>query len=186
VVARFRRSGKGGAVVTFNAAEHRVFRHVLGEMLELLGDDPDGEAGVEDDPLARAVGIGTATEVPSDPALARLFPDGYTDDPDASADFRRYTEPGLRSGKRQGLETALATLGEQPGKVVLDAEQAQAWLGALNDSRLVLGERLGVTEDLEALVESLGEDDPRLPLLWVYDRLSYLQESLVDALWADV
>ena len=49
----------------------------------------------------------------------------------------------------------------------------------------MLGERLGVTEDLEALVESLGEDDPRLPLLWVYDRLSYLQESLVDALWAD-
>ena len=185
MVARFRRSGKGGAVVTFNAGEHRVFRHVLGEMLELLGDDPDEAAGVEDDPLARAVGIGTATEVPSDPALARLFPDGYTDDPDAAADFRRYTEPGLRSAKRQGLETALATLGDEPGKMALDAEQAQAWLGALNDSRLVLGERLGVTEDLEALVESLGEDDPRLPLLWVYDRLSYLQESLVDALWAD-
>ncbi len=184
MVARFRRSGKGGAAVTFNAGEHRVFRHVLGEMLALLGD-ADEAAGVEDDPLARAVGIGTATEVPSDPALARLFPDGYTDDPEASADFRRYTEPGLRSAKQQGLETALATLGDEPGRMVLDAEQAQAWLGALNDSRLVLGERLGVTEDLEALVESLGEDDPRLPLLWVYDRLSYLQESLVDALWAD-
>lgn len=183
MVASFRRSGKSGAAVTFNAGEHRVFRHVLGEMLGLLTEDED--AGAEDDPLARAVGIGTATEVPDDPALARLFPDGYTDDPDASADFRRYTEPGLRSGKRQRLETALETLGEAPGKMVLDAEQAQAWLGALNDSRLVLGERLGVTEDLEALVESLAEEDPRLPLIWVYDRLGYLQESLVDALWRD-
>ena len=65
----------------------------------------------------------------------------------------------------------------------LDADQAQAWLGALNDSRLVLGERLGVTEDLEELISALGEDDPRLALLWVYDRLTYLQESLVQALW---
>jgi len=48
----------------------------------------------------------------------------------------------------------------------------------------VLGERLGVTEDLEELIDSLGEDDPRLGLLWVYDRLTYLQETLVQALWA--
>jgi len=66
---------------------------------------------------------------------------------------------------------------------VLDLEQAQAWLQALNDTRLVLGQRLGVTEDLDELIESLSEDDPRLGLLWVYDRLTYLQESLVGALW---
>ena len=35
----------------------------------------------------------------------------------------------------------------------------------------MLGTRLGVTEDTEALDESLGEEDPRLPLLWVYDWL---------------
>ena len=45
---------------------------------------------------------------------------------------------------------------------MLDAEQAQAWLGALNDTRLVLGERLGVVEDFEDLIASLEEDDPRL------------------------
>jgi hypothetical protein len=182
VAGTFRRARKGGISVTFGADEHRVLQHVLGEMLELL--QAEGAEVAEDDPLARAVGIGTATEVPADPALARLFPDGYVDDPEASADFRRYTEPGLRSAKSTALETALASLGEEPQKVVLSPEQAQAWLSALNDTRLVLGERLNVTEDLQALVESLHDDDPRLALLWVYDRLTFLQESLVQALWS--
>jgi hypothetical protein len=180
VVATFRRARKGGVSVTFGADEARVLRHVLGEMLELLG--PDDE--VEQDPLAVAVGIGTATTAPDDPALARLFPDGYTDDADASADFRRYTEPGLRAAKREALQTALATIGEPGAKVTLTSEQAEAWLRALNDTRLVLGERLGVTEDWDEVVASLVEDDPRLPLFWVYDRLTYLQETLVQAMWA--
>jgi len=113
-----------------------------------------------------------------------LFPDGYTDDPDASADFRRYTESGLRTAKREALQTALSTVGEPDERVSLTPEQAEAWLRALNDTRLVLGERLGITEELEEVIESLGDDDPRLALFWVYDRLTYLQESLVQALWA--
>jgi hypothetical protein len=166
--------------VTFGADEARVLRHVLGEMLELLGP---GEA-VDEDPLAVAVGIGTATTAPEDPALARLFPDGYTDDEEASADFRRYTEPGLRAAKREALQTALDTLGDPGHKVTLTTEQAEAWLRALNDTRLVLGQRLGVTEEWDELVAALSEDDPRLALFWVYDRLTYLQETLVQALWS--
>ncbi len=124
--------------------------------------------------------------MPSDPALARLFPDGYTDD----AGGLGRLPPLHRAGPAVG-EAAAASRpcwrrsATSRGGWSWTPEQAQAWLGALNDSRLVLGERLGVTEDLEALVESLAEDDPRLPLLWVYDRLTYLQESLVQALWAD-
>lgn len=179
MVATFRRARKGGVVATFSADEARVFRHVLVEMVELLGPDDS----VEEDPLAAAVGIGTSTTTPADPALARLFPDGYTDDPEASADFRRYTEPSLRSAKREALRTALATLDEAGERIALTPEQAEAWLRALNDTRLVLGERLGVTEELEELVEQLEDGDPRLGLFWVYDRLTYLQETLVQALW---
>ena len=179
MAASFRRGRKGDLTVTFGIDEHRVLQMMLGDILKLLQADD----GVEEDPLAQALGIGTATETPADPALARLFPDGYVDDAEASADFRRYTEPGLRSAKRDALETALATLGDEPHKIVLSPEEAQAWLGALNDTRLVLGERLGVVEDFEDLLASLEEDDPRLPLLWVYDRLTFLQESLVQALW---
>jgi hypothetical protein len=112
-----------------------------------------------------------------------LFPDGYTDDPEASADFRRYTETGLRDTKRAAARTALESIGEPGVRQVLDLEQAQAWLRALNDTRLVLGQRLGVTEDFEELIASLDQDDPRLGMLWVYDRLTYLQETLVRALW---
>jgi hypothetical protein len=179
VVAQFRRARKGGVSVTFGQAETRILRHILGEMLELFGP----EDAPSDDPLAAAVGIGTSTTAPADPALARLFPDGYTDDPEASADFRRYTETGLRDAKRAAARTALETVGEPGQRQVLNMEQAQAWLRALNDTRLVLGQRLGVTEDFEELIASLEEEDPRLGMLWVYDRLTYLQESLVRALW---
>ena len=179
MVAQFRRARKGGVSVTFGQAETRILRHIFGEMLELFGP----EETTSDDPLAAALGIGTSTTAPTDPALARLFPDGYTDDPEASADFRRYTETGLRDAKRAAARTA-ARLDRGAGAAPRPRpREAQAWLRALNDTRLVLGERLGVTEDLDELIASLEEDDPRLGMFWVYDRLTYLQETLVRALW---
>jgi hypothetical protein len=179
VGTEFRRSRHGEISMKLDETEVRILRHVLKETLELLGPE---DAGGEDDPLAAAVGIGTATKPPEDTALARLFPDGYSDDPEASADFRRYTEPGLRDAKREAARIALATL-EHPGhRRVLTEEEALAWLGTLNDMRLVLGDRLGITEDWDELVESLEQDDPRLMMFWVYDRLTYLQEMLVRAL----
>jgi hypothetical protein len=181
VVAQFRKARKGGVSLTLGSTETRILRHVLTEMLELLG--PEEEVA---DPLAAALGIGrigTSTTVPDDPALARLFPDGYTDDPEASADFRRYTEPSLRAAKRLATRTALETIGEPGRRQVLSLEQAELWLRALNDTRLVLGERLGVDDDWDVVAASLAEDDPRRSLYWVYDRLTYLQETLVRSLW---
>lgn len=174
----FQRGRRGDVSMTLDEAESRILRHILGEMLDLLGpqESPD------DDPLAAAVGIGTSTAEPEDRALARLFPNGYTDDAEASADFRRYTEPGLREAKREAAHAALATIGEPGEKRVLAPAESEAWLRTLNDTRLVLGERLGVTEEWDELVEGLAEDDPRLPLFYVYDRLTYLQETLVRAL----
>jgi Domain of unknown function (DUF2017) len=180
VTTGFRRARKGQVSMSLDDSEARIIKHVLGEMLELLGPSESPA----DDPLAAAVGIGTTTAVPDDGALARLFPDGYSDDPEASADFRRYTEPTLREAKREAARTALATLGDGTGgKRLLTAEEAESWLRALNDTRLVLGERLGITEDWDELVEGLADDDPRLAMFWVYDRLTYLQETLVRALW---
>jgi Domain of unknown function (DUF2017) len=173
------KKSKRGVTLTLDEVDTRILTHILGEMLELLGP-PES---VADDPLAAAVGIGTATKPPEDTALARLFPNGYTDDPEASADFRRYTEPGLRDGKREAARIALSTLAEPVAKRVLTAEESEAWLRAINDTRLVLGERLGITEDWDQVVEGLTDNDPRLPLFFVYDRLTYLQETLVQSLW---
>ena len=180
MVATFRKARKGGFSVTFNVTEDRLLAHVFTEMLELLGP---ADEGLESDPLAAAMGIGTATTAPDDPALARLFPDGYTDDEEASADFRRYTEPGLRQQKRVALQTAVGMLGRPGERTEVSQEQAEQWLRALNDTRLVLGQRLEIGEDWDDVLADLAEDDPRLPLFWVYDRLTYLEESLVQALW---
>ena len=64
----------------------------------------------------------------------------------------------------------------------LTSDEAQAWLGALNDLRLALGTRLDVTEDWHAQAAALDPDDPALVLFSVYDWLSMLQELLVRCL----
>lgn len=179
MASQFRRGRKGAIFLTLSAVETRILQHLFHEMLELLGpEEPPSE-----DPLMAALGIGTQTHRPEDPALARLFPDAYPDDPEAAGEFRRYTEPTLREAKRAATRTALSTIGEPDQRQTLSAEQADAWLRALNDTRLVLGQRLGITEDLDELIDSLDEDDPRLGLFWIYDRLTYLEETLVQALW---
>jgi hypothetical protein len=178
---RFARGRHGGVTVRLDEIETALLRQIADEMLALLDEGADTPAA-DEDPLAAAVGIGTATSAPDDPALARLLPDAYADDPEAAAEFRRYTETGLRERKRAAARTLLATLGEPGRKVHLDAEQAQAWLGALNDARLTLGTRLGVTEDLDELFEDMDDADPRMYGFAVYDHLTYLQEALVQAL----
>lgn len=182
-MGRFR-AGRGGVQARLDDTDVALLRQLLGELLELLGDDQTEDDG--DDPLAAAVGIGTATKAPGDPVLARLFPDGYSDDPEASADFRRYTERGLRDTKRANVRAALATLDEldERGRARLDRQVAQAWLGALNDMRLAIGTRLDIGEDWDEQAAGLPDDDPRAYVFAVYDHLTWLQETLVQALLA--
>ncbi len=138
------------------------------------------------DDLARLLGqageTGPATP-PDDPVLARLLPDAYADDAEAAGDFRRFTEQELRNGKAAAARTVLATLPEDGGRVRLSGEEAQVWLRALNDVRLALGVRLSITEDFEARLQDLDPADPRSAYMWVYDWLTFLQETLVRALW---
>ncbi len=132
--------------------------------------------------LGQAGGTGPATP-PDDPVLARLLPDAYADDAEAAGDFRRFTEQELRNGKAAAARTVLATLPEDGGRVRLSPEEAQVWLRALNDVRLALGVRLSITEDFEARLQDLDPADPRSAYMWVYDWLTFLQETLVRALW---
>ena len=45
-----------------------------------------------------------------DPVLRRLFPNAYPHDADASSDFRRFTERGLRDGKAGAAALIIDTL----------------------------------------------------------------------------
>ncbi|HSB39825.1 MAG TPA: DUF2017 family protein [Gaiellaceae bacterium] len=110
-----------------------------------------------------------------DPSLRRLFPPGYEDEADERA-YRELAGDSLLDGRRHALELLAETVdGER-----LSAEEADAWLRALNDMRLVLGTRLDVQEG--AFAEDLRPDDPNAPALAVYGYLSWVQEQLVEAL----
>ena len=132
--------------------------------------------------LDAMLGFSPRTRAPLDPALARLLPDAYRDDPDAAGEFRRYTEQSLRSSKQEAARTVLDTLPADGGPVRLSWEQAQAWLRTLNDVRLTLGVRLGVTEEFEDEWRQLDPVDPRATAFEVYAWLGDVQESLVQAL----
>jgi thioredoxin-like negative regulator of GroEL len=182
-VAGFRRVRRGGAVAQFGGAEARLLRGLVGQVADLLGEEPAGGTNpAGDDPLAELLGLSENSELPDDPVLARLLPDAYRDDQDASAEFRRYTERGLRSGKVTAAQTVLDTLPEEGGEIRLSADQAQAWLRAVNDVRLALGVRLDVTEDPEEMYRRVEAGGAQAAGLWIYDWLSYLLDTLVQAL----
>jgi hypothetical protein len=176
---RFKRRRTGALTADVDAVEADVLTAVVSDLLGLLGEQEDDDA----DPLAALVGLSSGpVEPPTDPALARLLPDAYGDDADAASEFRRYTEGDLRAGKRAhatSVLSSLAPLAGRGGRLVLDGDQAAAWLGCLNDLRLVLGTRLEVTEETELGVR---DDDPRAQALQVYGWLGWLQESLLACL----
>lgn len=142
------------------------------------------------DPLTAMMGITEDAVLPPDPALARLLPDATRDDPKAAEEFRRYTERGLRSRKRDAAAAVVTTLTRGRLVVLTDAEAA-TWLTALTDVRLVLAERLGLRtdEDADLLHLALQEGAPEDPRRWpgaVYDLLTWLQEGLADVMLASL
>jgi hypothetical protein len=194
----------GGAACYGAPAQAGVIRSLVGQVAEListeLGGPPDalstddlataepvtGEPASLDsaapDELEKMLGLSGNAELPDDPVLARLLPDAYADDPDASAEFRRYTEETLRAGKISSAKAVLASLPAGGGDVVLSEPECQHWLKALNDVRLALGVRLGITDEEQDLTEDLAASDPRSAYIWVYQWLAYLQDSLIESL----
>ena len=112
---------------------------------------------------------------PDDPAVRRLFPPAHAE-PENEEQYRSLVRDQLVAGRAKALDTVRDTLGRE----ALNAEEAEAWLRALNDLRLVFGTRLDVTEDVDW--EDIDVHQPRGRDLAVYAYLSWLQEQLVEAL----
>jgi Domain of unknown function (DUF2017) len=182
----FRSVRGGGARARLAAAEASLLRSLVGQVMSLVEPDGHDDPPEPDDELAvleaMVPGPG-ADQLPEDPVLARLLPDGYRDDPEAAGEFRKYTEPALRSAKHAAAQEMLNTLPDAGGRIQLTQEQALSWLKALNDVRLALGVRLGVTEEFEEQWGRLKADDPQWTAFEVYAWLGAVQESLVQALY---
>ncbi|WP_043536678.1 DUF2017 domain-containing protein [Saccharomonospora cyanea] len=177
---------RGGKVVGgFEQQEAAVVRGLVGQIEDMLKTRADEAPR---DELAELTGIRTGpSEGPEDPVLGRLLPDFHRLDPDSpskesldsAAALRSLHEPALLDAKLGVAEVVLRTLPPGGGEVRLTFEQADAWLSALNDVRLALGTALDVTEDMP---DQLPEDDPRAPHLGVYHWLTWVQDTLVQAL----
>ena len=111
-----------------------------------------------------------------DPALERLFPPAYLADDERNDEYRRLMRNDLLSSRLSSLEVLEATIDAED----LDEEQLVAWMGSINDVRLVLGTRLDVSEDMGEA--PFADDDPRAGAYALYGYLAYLQDSVVHAL----
>jgi Domain of unknown function (DUF2017) len=150
VPKQIERDGAGGVRLRFHEGEVLLLRELLDELEGLL-EDPD------------------------DPALRRLFPQAH-DDPESEEQYRSLVRDQLLGGRSKAIAVVRDTL----AKETLGPDEADAWLRALNDLRLVLGTRLEVTEDLD--YENLDLNEPRGRDLAVYGYLTWLQDQLVEAI----
>ncbi|RDI75518.1 hypothetical protein Gocc_1316 [Gaiella occulta] len=149
---RIEQDGKGGYRLRLPDEERELLRSLPAQLRDVLRSD--------------------------DPCLRRLFPPAYADDREADDEYRRLMRDELLGGKLAALRVVEQTAGADH----LSAEELEAWLGALESLRLVLGTQIDVTE--ETYADTLDPSDPQAPALALYGYLSWLQEQAVDALSA--
>ena len=122
--------------------------------------------------------------VPADPAVRRLVPDAYTDDPEAARQFRELTSSELLDRRDQDAQSVLADLPDgavptdpdaavRTASIRLPPDRLEAWLRTLAALRLVLASRLGIRSEADH-----DDDDPRFG---IYEWLGYRLDGLIQA-----
>ena len=148
--APIERTADGDFVVRLGPDERDLLRRLTAQLEELLAAEPE------------------------DPSLRRLRPSAYEDE-EVEREYRALTGSELESLRQENLRA----LQETADRDRLDAPDLDRWLAALNDLRLVLGTRLGVTEDQFA--DGFDPSAPQAYELAVYAFLTWLQEAAVEA-----
>jgi len=174
-----------GVTARFTGDEAAVLRDLADQLVAML---LDRGAEVTADPaslLFAQAGIGGGEHAPLDPALARLLPDAYLEDPEAASEHRHLTERGLIDRKVRNAQRLAHDLVSERSPVVvrLDESAVQSWLRTLTDLRLTLAARLEIVEDGD---EGRIDDENDAAMLAVYDWLGYLQGSLVECVSASL
>jgi Domain of unknown function (DUF2017) len=123
---------------------------------------------------------------PGDAVWERLYPAAFAD-VDAADEFREMVGEDLDNARRERLRACRAdVLGAQPAprrrqEMVLEVEGLERWVTALNDLRLAIGTRLGVTADTGPRIDPFS---PSAHDQAVYQWLTAVQDELVEAAMA--
>jgi hypothetical protein len=121
----------------------------------------------------------TGETADDDPAVARLFPPAYLDDPMRTIEFEHAAAGELRNDRLERFDVLARTA---HARWLTDAQMLD-WMRAINDARIVLGVRLDVTEDMSLEdVDEAGDDPERTQAFQTYAYLSALLETIVHAL----
>jgi hypothetical protein len=152
-----------GVRLRFESAEAEIMVEAFDELLAALDDMGPGDAVWE-----------------------RLYPAAFAD-VDAADEFREMVGEDLDNARRERLRACRAevlgadTAPKRRQQLDLEVEGLQRWITALNDLRLAIGTRLGITADTSP------EIDPFSPTAHdqaVYQWLTAVQDGLVDAAMA--
>ncbi|WP_375504369.1 DUF2017 family protein [uncultured Jatrophihabitans sp.] len=112
-----------------------------------------------------------------DPVTARLYPSANRDDADIAAAYRNLTESGLRDDRIGRIAACVADLANNDLDLG-DPADATRWIQVLNDLRLALGTRLGISEDDDEIDLTDPEQHPRVLYHW----LTAVQDTVVSRL----
>lgn len=141
--------------VSMQGSESALLTVLFDDFSTLVEAEDEDETGYRDDPVTQ-----------------RLYPDGYSDDEAASAEYRELVAGDLREQRRSRLKLCRDEV-TGSAKIELDPDGAERWLAVLNDLRLALGTRLGVTEETD-----LEESQPAQ----VYHWLTAVQDMFIEHL----
>ena len=108
------------------------------------------------------------------PDTTRLFPTAYPDHPELDAGYQILARDELIDQRRE----AIGLLRTSADADEVSADELSAWMGIVNDLRLVLGTRLDVSED----DVEVDLDGPDADAIITYHQLGVVLAEIVDAL----
>jgi hypothetical protein len=176
-----------------DAHEAGVLRTLVNSVVAML-DERESQA--PHDELEEITGVRTGNSArPDNPTMARLLPDFHRGGPageapgvsgrlskaqaeDLNSALRSLHEPEIIDAKRGAAALLLHMVPAAGGKISLTAEQADSWLNAVNDVRLALGTMLDIKTGSD---DEIDPEDPRAGHLGVYHWLTWMQDSLLQA-----
>lgn len=172
-----------GLRLVFEPDESALLGQLLSQLVRLL--QSHSGTSLDPDPLFAGLEVGGSETPPLDPALARLLPDAYEGDAEAS-EFRRVTEQGLVNRKLQDALQVVTAIGigevpfaEETVEVEIPRDELLVWARTLTALRLAIAARIGLERAEDHA--KLASDEALHGTVTVFDWLAAILESIMQA-----